>query len=68
MLIPVAAFGGRGALRTGALILLTPPFYFLLGAGTVGLLLPLGLVLTLALAAIDVTPGETSSGETAAHT
>jgi hypothetical protein len=44
LLAAVALAKSSPALRWGALILLTPPFYFLLGAGILGAILPLGLL------------------------
>jgi len=44
LLLPTAVLGRADPfLRNGALILMTPPFYFLLGAGTVSIILPLGI-------------------------
>ncbi|MEQ1887390.1 MAG: glycosyltransferase family 87 protein [Bryobacteraceae bacterium] len=49
LLLAVAALArGNRTLRNGALLLLTPPFYFLLGAGTLSIFLPAGLVVLLA--------------------
>lgn len=67
MLIPVAVFGGRSALRTGALILLAPPFYFLLGAGAMGMPLPLGMLVTLVIVAMELGSGKAASGEADSH-
>lgn len=46
LLLSVAALGRTDPLlRYGALMLMTPPFYLLLGAGTVSILLPLGIAM-----------------------